>query len=216
MTLAAAQRALDKVVRLDEQQRLKGVRNAQGVHHYVYDGKGQRLMKTSIYGGLAGINNIDKAVPYTMDPYQVYVNAYHVTTFYGGDQWQDISNHYYMGSQRIASEMWGRFVGTELPDPPVDPTTKTATTGNYPGTGSLAAHSAWSDLEYVLNEVGMDITDAKLWQDLAKLPGYRQQFPILPDWKEISEACARPEMCMSEVEINIDFPAKLSRIMHNI
>ena len=60
-------------------------RNAQGVHHYVYDGKGERLMKTSIYGGLAGINNIDKAVPYTMDPYQIYVNAYHVRTFYGGE-----------------------------------------------------------------------------------------------------------------------------------
>ena len=89
-----------------------------------------------------------------------------------------------MGSQRIASEMWGRFVGKKLPDPPVEDGHDQ--NGNYRqlprcgipcgSFGMVRLRIHWS------MRWGWTSPTRSYGMDLAKLPGYRQQFPILPDW----------------------------------
>jgi len=88
----------------NEEQLLVAVENSNGMHHYVYDHAGERIMKSSYttsgtaVNGQTGATNTNVLYPYT-----VYVNPYMIVTPYTGlqDYW---SKHYYMGSQRIATE----------------------------------------------------------------------------------------------------------------
>ena len=82
---------------------LSGVRNDLGVHHYVYDHKGERVMKSSVMHSSVQINdqNIDD-IEY-LEPYTLYINPYYVVTeLKGGDK---VSKHYYMNTQRVATDI---------------------------------------------------------------------------------------------------------------
>ena len=79
------------------------VRNDLGVHHYVYDHKGERVMKSSVMHSSVQINdkNIDD-IEY-LEPYTLYINPYYVVTeLQGGDK---VSKHYYMNTQRVATDI---------------------------------------------------------------------------------------------------------------
>ena len=87
----------------NEQQQLTGVSNQQGVHHYIYDHQGERLMKSSLINTTVYLNDqvIDNVT--NLDPYTVYVNPYYVVTgLQGGDR---VSKHYYMNQQRVATDI---------------------------------------------------------------------------------------------------------------
>ncbi len=87
----------------NEQQQLTGVKNQQGVHHYIYDHQGERLMKSSLINTSVYLNDqvIDNVT--NLDPYTVYVNPFYVVTgLLGGDR---VSKHYYMNQQRVATDI---------------------------------------------------------------------------------------------------------------
>ena len=87
----------------NEQQQLTGVSNQQGVHHYVYDHSGERIMKSSLINSKVYLNDqvIDDVS--NLEPYTVYVNPYYVVTgLMGGDR---VSKHYYMNQQRVATDI---------------------------------------------------------------------------------------------------------------
>jgi RHS repeat-associated protein len=87
----------------NEQQQLTGVKNQQGVHHYIYDHSGERIMKSSLINTTVYLNDqvIDNVT--NLDPYTVYVNPYYVVTgLMGGDR---VSKHYYMNQQRVATDI---------------------------------------------------------------------------------------------------------------
>ena len=87
----------------NEQQQLTGVKNQQGVHHYIYDHTGERIMKSSLINTTVYLNDqvIDNVN--NLDPYTVYVNPFYVVTgFQGGDR---VSKHYYMNQQRVATDI---------------------------------------------------------------------------------------------------------------
>ena len=87
----------------NEQQQLTGVKNQQGVHHFIYDHQGERLMKSSLINTSVYLNDqvIDNVT--NLDPYTVYVNPFYVVTgLMGGDR---VSKHYYMNQQRVATDI---------------------------------------------------------------------------------------------------------------
>jgi YD repeat-containing protein len=87
----------------NEQQQLTGVKNQQGVHHYIYDHSGERIMKSSLINTSVYLNDqvIDNVT--NLDPYTVYVNPFYVVTgLLGGDR---VSKHYYMNQQRVATDI---------------------------------------------------------------------------------------------------------------
>jgi YD repeat-containing protein len=87
----------------NEQQQLTGVSNQQGVHHYVYDHSGERIMKSSLINSTVYLNDQVIDDVNNLDPYTVYVNPFYVVTgLMGGDR---VSKHYYMNQQRVASDI---------------------------------------------------------------------------------------------------------------
>jgi hypothetical protein len=82
---------------------LNAVQNEQGIHHYVYDDKGERIMKSSVIQSNVHVNDQVVNTIQDLEPYTLYVNPYFVITeFSNADK---VSKHYYMGSQRVASEL---------------------------------------------------------------------------------------------------------------
>ena len=97
----------------NELQQLSGVKNRNGIHHYVYDHSGERIMKSSINRSSVQVNDqtIDD-IAY-LEPYTLYVNPYFVvTSFHNGDR---ASKHYYMNTQRVATDISINYQG---PPPP--------------------------------------------------------------------------------------------------
>ena len=87
----------------NEEQWLNAVRNDQGIHHYVYDDKGERIMKSSVIKTNVYVNDQIVSTIQDLQPYTLYVNPYFVITeFSNADK---VSKHYYMGTQRVASEL---------------------------------------------------------------------------------------------------------------
>lgn len=86
-----------------QEQWLCGVENTQGIHHYVYDHAGERVMKSSITQTTVQLNDETINTVTTLEPYTLYVNPYYVvTSFSNADQ---RSKHYYMGTQRVATDI---------------------------------------------------------------------------------------------------------------
>jgi len=87
----------------NEEQWLNAVRNDKGIHHYVYDDKGERIMKSSVIQSNVYVNDQIVNTIQDLEPYTLYVNPYFVITeFSNADK---VSKHYYMGTQRVASEL---------------------------------------------------------------------------------------------------------------
>lgn len=86
----------------NEDNHLQGVQNSQGIHHYVYDQDGQRILKGSLKGVSLGQNSNNQNSLY-LDAYTVYVNPYFVDKPYSNGK--ESSKHYYMGMQRVCSSL---------------------------------------------------------------------------------------------------------------
>jgi len=87
----------------NEEQWLNAVRNDKGTHHYVYDDKGERILKSSVLRSDVYVNDQIVNTIQDLEPYTLYVNPYFVVTeFSNADK---VSKHYYMGTQRVASEL---------------------------------------------------------------------------------------------------------------
>lgn len=95
----------DRIFVWNNEQQLVAVSmdNHNNIQHYVYDHTGTRMMKSAFTQATLSINDNDVGNTSFMDPYQVYVNAYYVESdFVDGLQ---ATKHYYMGTQRIASDV---------------------------------------------------------------------------------------------------------------
>jgi RHS repeat-associated protein len=114
-----------------------------------------------LLGIKAAVNGESTDPDLYLESYTVYVNPYYVVTPFS--DWVDVSKHYFMGSQRVASEPRGYATTPTLPPDP-EPQ-KTNTTANYPTTGPLAASSAWSNLEFVLDALQIN-ADPNFWNAL--------------------------------------------------
>ena len=87
----------------NEEQWLNAVQNDKGIHHYIYDHTGERIMKSSVIQTNVYVNDQIVGTIQELEPYTLYVNPYFVITeFSNADK---VSKHYYMGSQRVASEL---------------------------------------------------------------------------------------------------------------
>ncbi|GAB5539685.1 MAG: hypothetical protein Salg2KO_17880 [Salibacteraceae bacterium] len=92
----------------DEGQMLRGVRNANGIHHYVYDHTGNRILKSSVLHTSLSQGSGSSGSSYVLDPYVVYVNPYYVATHFRKEDEQglkEVSKHYYMGGTRVATSV---------------------------------------------------------------------------------------------------------------
>ena len=97
----------------NELQQLSGVKNGSGIHHYVYDHSGERIMKSSINRSSVQVNDQTIDDIQYLEPYTLYVNPYFVvTSFQNGDR---ASKHYYMNTQRVATDISINYQG---PPPP--------------------------------------------------------------------------------------------------
>ena len=140
----------------NEEQWLSGVSNDLGVHHYVYDYKGERIMKSSVMQSAVQVNdqNIDD-VQY-LDPYTLYINPYYVVTeLQGGDK---VSKHYYMNTQRVATDISINYQG---PTPLAGPLQQNASDPKKPSadTASVNYNAAFADLQQTLEQFGMSKLD---------------------------------------------------------
>ena len=122
-------------------------------------------MKTSILGTDVGINGETRAGLATIDPYLLYVNPYFVVRHMSN--WADASKHYFMGSQRIASEVFGypHSLDTTLQEAPSGPE-KMSSGPHYPVSGVLGSHSAWANLDTLIQRFGFE-SNANFWDGLA-------------------------------------------------
>ena len=137
----------------NEQQQLTGVKNQQGVHHYIYDHQGERLMKSSLINTSVYLNDqvIDDVS--NLEPYTVYVNPYYVVTgLMGGDR---VSKHYYMNQQRVATDITINY----------DP--------NGGGGGEYAPSKGLDDLKEVVQELSHEPLDTSV----LTLPSLTDYYP---------------------------------------
>ena len=88
----------------NEEQQLTGIESDEEISHYIYDQGGERVMKGHFMINETSYNGqTDTGILITQDPYTIYTNAYYVETEY--DNAKKTSKHYYMGTQRIATDV---------------------------------------------------------------------------------------------------------------
>ena len=153
----------------NEEQWLSGVSNDLGVHHYVYDRKGERVMKSSVLQSSVQVNDQTIDDVQYLDPYTLYINPYYVVTeLQGGDK---ISKHYYMNTQRVATDISINYQGPLPVAPPVapggvDPTKPSA------DKGSASYNAAFADLQATLEALGHPKLDVEALGAQPTLEGY--------------------------------------------
>lgn len=105
--------------RWNEEQQMVAANNDNGIHHYVYDYKGERIMKSTFVQTTVWSDDVYQQTQGVLDAYTVYVNPYVVSTLYDGDE--ELTFHYYMNDQRVASGRFARDLSTnEGPGGPGD------------------------------------------------------------------------------------------------
>ncbi len=172
----------------NEEQWLSGVRNDLGVHHYVYDHKGERVLKSSVMRSAVQVNdqNIDE-VQY-LEPYSIYVNPYYVVTdLLNGDK---VSKHYYMNTQRVATDISISYTGGT--PPPIGPQ-KNGIPSSNPSKPSRDPASpdynaAFADLQETLEELGQEPLDLDRTPELPTLESY---YPELVKEERVSSSMAK-------------------------
>ena len=152
---------------------LSGVRNDLGVHHYVYDHKGERVMKSSVMHSSVQINdqNIDD-IEY-LEPYTLYINPYYVVTeLKGGDK---VSKHYYMNTQRVATDI---SINYQVHEPMAGPQQPNARDPKKPSedTASVNYNAAFADLQATLNALGHQKLEI---DQLGEQPTLEEYYPEL-------------------------------------
>ena len=143
----------------NELQQLSGVKNGSGIHHYVYDHSGERIMKSSINRSSVQVNDQTIDDIQYLEPYTLYVNPYFVvTSFQNGDR---ASKHYYMNTQRVATDISINYQG---PPPPAAPGAQ----GTHNGTQAAPiglSKSLEQDINQVLNQFGAGEISGALSED---------------------------------------------------
>ena len=157
----------------NEEQWLSGVSNDLGVHHYVYDHKGERVMKSSVMHSSVQINdqNIDD-IEY-LEPYTLYINPYYVVTeLKGGDK---VSKHYYMNTQRVATDI---SINYQVHEPMAGPQQPNARDPKKPSedTASVNYNAAFADLQATLNALGHQKLEI---DQLGEQPTLEEYYPEL-------------------------------------
>ncbi len=105
--------------RWNEEQRLEAVKNDNGVHHYVYDQNGERILKSTLRESGTAQNGQGTSSGTGLDPYIVYASPWFVATHY--IEVVEASKHYYMGAQRVASALITYDYETQVDDSWPDP-----------------------------------------------------------------------------------------------
>jgi RHS repeat-associated protein len=157
----------------NEEQWLSGVRNDLGVHHYVYDHKGERVMKSSVMQSSVQVNdkNIDD-IEY-LEPYTLYINPYYVVTeLQGGDK---VSKHYYMNTQRVATDISINYQAQESMAGPQQPNARDPKKPSE-DTTSVNYNAAFADLQATLNALGHQKSDVN---GLGQQPTLEEYYPEL-------------------------------------
>jgi RHS repeat-associated protein len=148
----------------NEQQQLTGVKNQQGVHHYIYDHQGERIMKSSLINTTVYLNDQVIDDVNNLDPYTVYVNPFYVVTgLLGGDR---VSKHYYMNQQRVATDITINY----------DPSSKGGGQQEQ-AKGSSAKETTWSPALTDFNEVLVGLGQKPLDTASLKLPTIASYYP---------------------------------------
>jgi RHS repeat-associated protein len=150
----------------NEQQQLTGVKNQQGVHHYIYDHTGERIMKSSLINTTVYLNDQVIDDVNNLDPYTVYVNPFYVVTgLLGGDR---VSKHYYMNQQRVATDISINY----------DPSGKGGGQQEHAAAkGSSATETTWSPALTDFNEVLVGLGQKPLDTASLKLPTLASYYP---------------------------------------
>ncbi|MDC1028922.1 RHS repeat-associated core domain-containing protein, partial [Schleiferiaceae bacterium] len=157
----------------NEEQWLSGVRNDLGVHHYVYDHKGERVMKSSVMHSSVQINdkNIDD-IEY-LEPYTLYINPYYVVTeLQGGDK---VSKHYYMNTQRVATDISINYQAQESMAGPQQPNARDPKKPSE-DTASVNYNAAFADLQATLTALGHQKLEVN---GLGEQPTLEEYYPEL-------------------------------------
>jgi len=89
----------------DEKNQLRGLWNLSGLHHYIYDADGQRLMKSSVPMSYSSVNaqQLQATNSIAAEDYTVYVSAGLVYESNRGST--TYTKHYYAGPLRVASQI---------------------------------------------------------------------------------------------------------------
>jgi RHS repeat-associated protein len=148
-----------------QEQWLCGVQNSQGIHHYVYDHAGERVMKSSITQTTVQLNDQTINTVTTLEPFTLYVNPYYVITAFSNADRK--SKHYYMGTQRVATDLGVEYGAGPTPQESMasSPNT-TAKTGTHSGDATyleLTQSPAYTaDLQRVLDQLSEGLSVAEV------------------------------------------------------
>ena len=151
----------------NEEQQLTGVSNEQGIHQYIYDYKGERIMKSSVLANQVYVNDQTIDEVYNLEPYTVYVNPYYVVTgLINGDK---VSKHYYMNTQRVATDITINYD----PNQPMQGSFKT---GNTQENDYISESIVLQELNVILTDLDKKVLDQS---DNLALPTIESYYPDL-------------------------------------
>jgi RHS repeat-associated protein len=137
------------------------------------DHKGERVMKSSVMHSSVQVNdkNIDD-VQY-LEPYTLYINPYYVVTeLQGGDK---VSKHYYMNTQRVATDISINYQAQESMAGPQQPNARDPKKPSE-DTASVNYNAAFADLQATLNALGHQKIDVN---GLGQQPTLEEYYPEL-------------------------------------
>ena len=138
----------------DEQNQLRGLWNLSGLHHYIYDADGQRLMKSSVPMSYSSVNaqQLQATNSIAAEDYTVYVSAGLVYESNRGST--TYTKHYYAGPLRVASQ-----IGSENPNYETHPVSggNIAPGGPANTTPESYGVAVLSDLNTLLANYGMAV-----------------------------------------------------------
>lgn len=139
----------------DEQNQLRGLWNLAGLHHYIYDADGQRLMKSSVRMSHSAVNAQSLQATNTIPSveYTVYVSAGLVYESDGTSE--SYTKHYYAGPLRVASQ-----IGSGNPNYETHPTSggNLAQGGPVSATAPTNGLAVLGDLNSMLANYGMSVS----------------------------------------------------------
>ena len=151
----------------NEEQQLTGVSNDQGIHQYIYDYKGERIMKSSVLANQVYVNDQTIDEVYNLEPYTVYVNPYYVVTgLMNGDK---VSKHYYMNTQRVATDITINY-------DPNQPMQESFKTGNTQENDYISESIVLQELNVILTDLDKKVLDQS---DNLELPTIESYYPDL-------------------------------------
>jgi RHS repeat-associated protein len=148
-----------------QEQLLCGVQNAQGIHHYVYDHAGERVMKSSITQTTVQLNDQTINTVSTLEPYTLYVNPYYVITAFSNADRK--SKHYYMGTQRVATDIGVEYWASPTPQESTGGRDNTAAKVGTTSSGASSPEQSQGyldDLQRVLEQLseGLEVGDVTM------------------------------------------------------